>query len=129
MRRKGEKEVYLEEAARLINRAFTSCMTDRYPHIERIWLIQSAPLESSRKWGTYFFASMLVKTYFRLNKPALSANVQRAVNVNDLPAITEFPRSHIVTWKYYYGVYAFGKEDYETVMPDYTDTDERLKES
>jgi hypothetical protein len=30
MRRKGEKEVHLEEAARLINRAFTSCMTDRY---------------------------------------------------------------------------------------------------
>jgi hypothetical protein len=30
MRRRGEKEGHLEEAARLINRAFTSCMTDRY---------------------------------------------------------------------------------------------------
>ena len=78
---------------------------------------RSAPLETSRKWGTYFFASMLVKTYFRLNKPALCANVQRAVNVTELPSITEFPRSHIVTWKYYCGVYAFGKEDYETVSP------------
>ena len=58
---------------------------------------------------------MLVKTYFRLNKPALCANVQRAVNVTELPPISEFPRSHIVTWKYYCGVYAFGKEDYETV--------------
>ena len=62
---------------------------------------------------------MLVKTYFRLNKPALCANVQRAVNVTELPPISEYPRSHIVTWKYYCGVYAFGKEDYETVsIPD-----------
>lgn len=30
MRRRKEKEVYLEETARLINRAFTTCMTDRY---------------------------------------------------------------------------------------------------
>ena len=30
LRRKGEKEVHLEETARLNNRAFTSCITDRY---------------------------------------------------------------------------------------------------
>lgn len=30
MRRRKEKEVHLEETARLINRAFTTCMTDRY---------------------------------------------------------------------------------------------------
>jgi COP9 signalosome complex subunit 12 len=58
---------------------------------------------------------MLIKTYFRLNKPALSANVQKAVNVAELPPLEEFPRSHVVTWKYYCGVFAFGKEDYETV--------------
>ena len=58
---------------------------------------------------------MLVKTYFRLNKPSLSANVQKAVGVTDLPPLEEFPRSHVVTWKYYCGVFAFGKEDYETV--------------
>jgi COP9 signalosome complex subunit 12 len=72
---------------------------------------------------------MLVKTYFRLNKPSLLANVQRAVNVNDLPPISEFPKSHIVTWKYYCGVYAFGKEDYETVFPAWFHTDGRRKES
>ena len=58
---------------------------------------------------------MLVKTYFRLNKQALSANVQKAVGVADLPPLLEFPRGHVVTWKYYCGVFAFGKEDYETV--------------
>jgi COP9 signalosome complex subunit 12 len=79
-------------------------------------LIGRAPLESSRKWGTYFFASMLIKTYFRLNKPSLSSNVQKAVSVTDLPSLAEFPRSHVVTWKYYCGVFAFGKEDYETVL-------------
>jgi len=90
-------------------------MTDRSHKLRKRGSDFSAPLETSRKWGTYFFASMLVKTYFRLNKPALCANVQRAVNVTELPPISEFPRSHIVTWKYYCGVYAFGKEDYETV--------------
>jgi len=59
---------------------------------------------------------MLVKTYFRLNKQALSANVQKAVGVADLPPLLEFPRGHVVTWKYYCGVFAFGKEDYETVQ-------------
>jgi COP9 signalosome complex subunit 12 len=78
-------------------------------------LMSRAPLETSRKWGTYFFAAMLVKTYFRLNKPGLSANVQKAVGVADLPPLIEFPRSHVVTWKYYCGVFAFGKEDYEMV--------------
>lgn len=59
---------------------------------------------------------MLTKTYFRLNKPSLHANVQRAVNVADLPPLSDYPRSHIVTWKYYCGVFAFGREDYETVL-------------
>jgi hypothetical protein len=36
MRRREEKEGHLEEAARLINRAFTSCMTDRYGFGEEV---------------------------------------------------------------------------------------------
>jgi len=124
MRQKGEKEVHLEETARLVNRAFTTCMTDRYPpHNASQKVVETrssdaefrAPLESSRKWGTFFFAGMLTKTYFRLNKPSLHANVQRAVNISDLPPLSDFPRSHIVTWKYYCGVFAFIREDYETV--------------
>jgi hypothetical protein len=43
--------------------------------------------------------------------------VQKAVGVADLPPLLEFPRGHVVTWKYYCGVFAFGKEDYETVQP------------
>lgn len=58
---------------------------------------------------------MLVKTYFRLDKSSLTANVQRAVNVTELPPLLDFPKGHIVTWKYYCGIFAFGREDYETV--------------
>jgi len=115
LRRKGEKEVHLEETARLNNRAFTSCITDRYA-IKEVRPNHRAPLETSRKLGTYFFASLLVKTYFQLNKPSLLSNVQRAISVTELPPIEEFPRSHVVTWKYYCGVFALAKEDYETVI-------------
>lgn len=39
------------------------------------------------------------------------------MNVTDLPPLEQFPRSHIVTWKYYCGLFAFGREDYEIVLP------------
>lgn len=97
---KNEKAENLEEAARLINKAFTICITDR------------APMESSRKWGTYCIIGILFRTYFRLNKLTLTKNVLRAVEVSELPDLNFFPKAHIVTWKYYLGVIAFMNEDY-----------------
>lgn len=97
---RGEKGENLEEAARLINKAFTICITDR------------APMESSRKWGTYCIIGILFRTYFRLNKQSLTKNVLRAVAVSELPDLSFFPKAHIVTWKYYLGVIAFMGEDY-----------------
>jgi len=47
-------------------------------------------------------------------------NVQNALKVADLPPLSDFPRSHVVTWKYYSGVFAFGKEDYETVTTPFS---------
>ncbi|KAI5785887.1 hypothetical protein EDC01DRAFT_692859 [Geopyxis carbonaria] len=101
-RQKAEKAENLEEAARQLNRAFTLCLSDR------------APLEESRKWGTYYIVNLLFKTYFKLNAITLSKNVLRALKAvsTDMPALSLFPKSHIVTFKYYVGVISFLDEDY-----------------
>ncbi|BFZ57449.1 COP9 signalosome (CSN) subunit [Savitreella phatthalungensis] len=91
---------HLEEAARIINRAFTTCITDR------------ASLESSRKWGTYCIVGILFRTYFALDKLSLTRNVLRAIEVSELPPLQYFPRGHQLTWRYYLGVLAFMREDY-----------------
>ncbi|KAI9794018.1 MAG: COP9 signalosome (CSN) subunit [Peltula sp. TS41687] len=92
----------LEDAARVINRIFTLCISDR------------APLEESRKWGIYYTTNLLFKTYFRLNSISLSKNIIRALTASqtDMPPLEGFPKSHIVTFKYYVGVIHFLEEEY-----------------
>ncbi|MCJ1384742.1 COP9 signalosome (CSN) subunit [Xylographa soralifera] len=92
----------LEDAARIINRIFTLCISDR------------APLESSRKWGLYYTTNLLFKTYFKLNSIGLSKNIIRALQASrvDMPPMESFPKSHIVTFKYYVGIILFLEEDY-----------------
>lgn len=50
-----EKNGNLEEAARIINRMFTLCLSDR------------AALEESRKWGIYYMTNLLFRIYFKVN--------------------------------------------------------------
>ncbi|KAN0067564.1 hypothetical protein V8E54_014433 [Elaphomyces granulatus] len=98
----GEKNAKLEDAARTINRMFTLCLSDR------------APMDESRKWGIYNTTNLLFKTYFRLNQVGLSKNLLRAIDASsgDLPSLEGFPKSHIVTFKYYVGVISFLEENY-----------------
>lgn len=105
----GSPAEHLEDAARLINKAFTICLTDR------------APMESSRKWGTYCIIGVLFRTYFALNKLSLTKNVLRAVQVSELPPLEYFPKAHVVTWKYYLGMIAFMDEDYATAERELSD--------
>ncbi|KAI4166086.1 MAG: hypothetical protein LQ342_000517 [Letrouitia transgressa] len=97
-----EKNELLEDAARVINRIFTLCISDR------------APLEESRKWGLYYTTNLLFKTYFKLNSIGLSKNILRALESSrtDMPPMEAFPKSHIVTFKYYVGLIHFLDEDY-----------------
>ncbi|PYH96359.1 COP9 signalosome complex subunit [Aspergillus ellipticus CBS 707.79] len=92
----------LEEATRVINRMFTLCLSDR------------ASIEESRKWGIYDTTNLLFKSYFKLNSVGLSKNLLRALNASsaDLPEMDAFPKSHIVTFKYYVGVIHFLDENY-----------------
>ncbi|KAJ5084800.1 PCI/PINT associated module [Penicillium alfredii] len=97
-----DKNANLEEAARIINRMFTLCLSDR------------APIEESRKWGIYNTTNLLFKTYFKINSVGLTKNLLRAINASsaDLPPLGAFPKSHIVTFKYYVGVIHFLDENY-----------------
>ena len=66
--------------------------------------------------------NLLFKTYFKLNSISLSKNILRALAVSntDMPEMDAFPKSHIVTFKYYVGVVFFLEEDYQQVRPDPT---------
>ena len=76
-----------------------------------------APLEESRKWGLYYIANLLFKTYFKLNSISLSKNIVRAINASttDMPSLDQFPKSHIVTYQYYLGLIQFLEENYTQV--------------
>ncbi|KAI9806466.1 MAG: COP9 signalosome (CSN) subunit [Piccolia ochrophora] len=105
------KHEKLEDAARVINRIFTLCHSDR------------APIEESRKWGLYYTMNLLFKTYFKLNSISLSKNILRALEASrgDMPPLESFPKSHVVTFKYYVGVILFLEEDYVKAEENLTD--------
>lgn len=99
----------LEECARQLNKAFTSCIADRNPD-----------LVESRKWGTYEVVGMVFKTYFRLKSVSLCRNILRALSAAALPPLSEFPRSQQVTFHYYTGVLAFLNEEYDKAETELT---------
>jgi len=107
----GEKNQNLEDAARLLNRIFTLCLSDR------------APLEDSRKWATYNVINLLFKTYFRLSSISLSKNILNAIQAyrGDMPSLEAFPKSHQVTFKYYVGVIYFLEEHYTEAEKNLTE--------
>ena len=69
-----EKNERLEDAARVINRVFTLCISDRYvdvicqsiPWDIELNVLCRAPIEESRKWGLYYTTNLLFKTYFKV---------------------------------------------------------------
>ncbi|BGP52587.1 hypothetical protein JCM8202_004915 [Rhodotorula sphaerocarpa] len=97
----SQKAGKLEEASRLLQKCFSCCLNDR-----------TGDPTASRKMGTYYLASLLFKTYFRLNSTALCRNIIRGIGAADLPDLSTFPRAHQVTYRYYMAVFAFLREDY-----------------
>jgi len=97
----GQKSECMEEAARTIAKAFGNCLTDR-----------GSPYAYSRKWGVYYVVCLVLKCYFRVRRISLSKNVLRALEANDIPPLSEYPRSHQVTYRYYLGMLSFLNEEY-----------------
>ncbi|KAH9060931.1 hypothetical protein EDB87DRAFT_1683052 [Lactarius vividus] len=98
----SQKSDCMEEAARVISKAFSSCVTDR-----------TSTYQMSRKWGVYYVVGLVLKSYFRVRRISLSKNVLRALEANqDIPPLSEYPRAHQVTYRYYLGMLSFLNEDY-----------------
>ncbi|ETW84096.1 hypothetical protein HETIRDRAFT_415809 [Heterobasidion irregulare TC 32-1] len=92
----------MEEAARIISKAFSSCITDR-----------TSSHAMSRKWGVYYVVGLIMKSYFRIRRISLSKNILRAIEANpDIPPLSQFPKAHQVTYRYYLGMLSFLNEDY-----------------
>ena len=92
----------MEEAARLVNKAFTLCINDRNPEPE-----------ASRKWGTFRVAGLLFRIYFALDQLNLCNNALRAIEASVLPPLAAFPAAHRVTYLYYVGRHHFVNERYQ----------------
>lgn len=100
----------MEDTARLANKAFSNCVTDR----------TSAPSES-RKWGIYYVVGIVMKCYFRVNRIALSRNIMRAIHANaDIPPLAQYSRADQVTYKYYVGLINFLNENHQAAEEDLT---------
>ncbi|KAG8743513.1 COP9 signalosome (CSN) subunit [Ceratobasidium sp. 414] len=73
----------MEDTARLANKAFSNCVTDR-----------TSPPSESRKWGIYHVVGVVMKCYFKVNRIALSRNIIRAIHANsDIPPLSQYPRA------------------------------------
>ncbi|KAH9844364.1 uncharacterized protein C8Q71DRAFT_696573 [Rhodofomes roseus] len=103
----------MEEAARIISKAFSSCVTDR-----QAWM---SPYAESRKWGVYYVVGLILKCYFRVKRISLSKNILRAIDANpDIPPLSTYPRSHQVTYRYYLGMLSFLNEDFAKAEQELT---------
>ncbi|KAF8484665.1 hypothetical protein DFH94DRAFT_242785 [Russula ochroleuca] len=98
----SQKSDCMEEAARIMSKAFSNCVTDR-----------TSSYQMSRKWGVYYVVGLVLKSYFRVRRISLSKNILRALEANrDIPLLHEYPRAHQVTYRYYLGMLSFLNEDY-----------------
>ncbi|KAH7930624.1 hypothetical protein BV22DRAFT_1028085 [Leucogyrophana mollusca] len=106
----GQKSECMESAASVVAKAFSNCMTDR-----------TSPPANSRKWGIYYIVGLVLKCYFRVKRISLSKSILRALNANpDIPALSAYPRSHQVTYRYYLGMLSFLNEDYAKAEQELT---------
>ncbi|KAH9943186.1 COP9 signalosome complex subunit 12 [Epithele typhae] len=100
----------MEEAARIISKAFSNCVMDR-----------QSPVAESRKWGVYYVVGLILKCYFRVKRISLSKNILRAIDANpDIPSLAQYPRSHQVTYRYYIGMLSFLNEDFAKAEQELT---------
>ena len=59
----------------------------------------------------------MLSACIQLNSIGLSKNILRALSASktDMPDLEAFPKSHVITFKYYVGVIQFLEENYEAV--------------
>jgi len=88
----------LEEAARLLPRCFTTCITSR----------------TGKKWAALRVVVLLFKIYFRLDTLRLCGNIVRALEgAPDFPAVRSFPKSEAIAYWYYRARLCIHQKDFK----------------
>jgi hypothetical protein len=91
LKSKGKEGGKLEEATRIMLNIFRITHSDRSSD------------STSKQWGTLYVVNNIFKIYFQLNTVNLCKNLIRSVESPGFPALTEFPVSQLVTYKFYVG--------------------------
>ncbi|KAJ7827678.1 hypothetical protein B0H14DRAFT_3466932 [Mycena olivaceomarginata] len=79
----SEQSECMVEAARIVAKAFSNCMTDR-----------NSPPDESRKWGVYYVVGLAMK-YYKVRRISLTKNIIKVLDNNaDIPSLEMYPRSH-----------------------------------
>ncbi|KAJ7181598.1 hypothetical protein C8R43DRAFT_1055288 [Mycena crocata] len=101
----SEQSECMVEAARIVAKAFSNCMTDR-----------TSAADESRKWGVYYVVGLAMKSYFKVKRISLTKNIIKVLENNaDIPALELYPRAHQVTYRYYLGMLSFLNEEHAKV--------------
>ena len=96
----AKQDELLEKSAEHLMSCFRVCVSDT-----------RASLENSKKWGMLAIVNQLFKIYFRINKLQLCKPLRRAVD--SLPIKDQFPKAHLVTYRYFVGKKAMFDSDYK----------------
>lgn len=87
----GRKAVKMDEAARILQKAFTATSSDQ----------EKGP--KSKRVGTLECVNQLFRVYFQINALRLCTNLMRVVSAPNALDFDEYPAAHRVTYKYYVG--------------------------
>ncbi|KAF8318154.1 hypothetical protein DL93DRAFT_2054813 [Clavulina sp. PMI_390] len=113
-RKEGTKSDALEDAARICNKAFTNCLTDRSA-------LYTRNMRTSRKWGVYALVGMTLKCYIAADRMGLHKSLLRSLTVQkDMPPFEDYPKADQVTCKYYFGLLAFLSEDWSLAFDEFS---------
>lgn len=86
----GKDGEILEKSAEYLMNCFRVCVSDT-----------RAAIENSKKWGMLGIVNQLFKIYFKINKMQLCKPLIRAID--SLPIKDQFPKSHLVTYRFFVG--------------------------
>lgn len=96
----GKDGEILEKSAEFLMNCFRVCVSDT-----------RAAIENSKKWGMLSVVNQLFKIYFKINKLQLCKPLIRAIDA--LPIKDQFPKSHLVTYRFFVGKKAMFDTDYK----------------
>ena len=96
----GKPNEDLEKSAEFLMNCFRVCVSDT-----------RASIPNSKKWGMLAVVNQLFKIYFAINKLQLCKPLVRAID--SLAIKDDFPKSHLVTYRYFVGKKAMFDANYK----------------